>query len=159
MEILCLHFLGSCMGITNTLHPGELESSIFYPRPEERLTGPHSLLAGNSPSQTKNPADEVLLLPDPTPTLFQDFRPQCPVQRSSQPLNHWEGSPYPPRRKSHCQAVWKWRQEQDDHYPSCSAHQCNTIQLAAHITFLWGCLQGLSHRDGPGMLSWVCTVL
>lgn len=60
MEILCLHSLGSCMGITNTLLPGDLKWSIFHPRPEERVMGSHSLLAGNSPSQMKNAADEVL---------------------------------------------------------------------------------------------------
>lgn len=87
MEILCLHSLGDCMGITNTMLPGDLKWSIFYPRPEERVMGSHSLLAGNSPSQMKITADEVLLLPDFIPTLFQDFRPQCPVQRSSQPRN------------------------------------------------------------------------
>lgn len=87
MEILCLHSLGSCMGITNTLLPGDLKWSIFYPRPEERVMGSHSLLAGNSPSQMKNAADEVLFLPDFIPTLFQDFRSQCPDQRSSQPWN------------------------------------------------------------------------
>lgn len=85
MEILCLHSLGNCMGITETLLPGDLKWSIFYPGPEERVMESHSLLAGNSLSQMKNAADEVVFLPDFIHTLFQDFRPPCSVQRSSQP--------------------------------------------------------------------------
>lgn len=84
MKILCLHSLGNCMGITNTLLSGDLKWSIFYPRPEEKAMGSHSRQAGNSPRQMKNTADEALFLPDFIPTLFQDFRPQCPVQGSSQ---------------------------------------------------------------------------
>lgn len=138
-------FPGNCMGITKILLPGDPKWFVFYPRPKEWIMGSHAWPAGNNPSQMKNPADEVVSLPDFIHTQFQDFRPRCPVQGSSQPWNMigkdlltlWGEKvaikPYGNGGRSRMS---------DSCISLCSAHQCNIILPAGRPDYLTQGLEG-----------------
>lgn len=152
MELLCPHSLGKSMGITKTLLTEDLKWFFFYPRSEEWVIGSHALPVGNNPSQMKNPADQVVSLPDFIHTQFQDSDQDVLFREALSPAT-WLGKislpleaekviikPYGNGGRSRMS---------DSHVSLCSAHQCNIILPAGRADYFTRGLEGFWERCVP----------
>lgn len=125
---------------------------FFYPRPEEWVIGSHALPVGNNPSQMKNPADEVVSLPDFIHTQFQDSDQDVLFREALGPAT-WLGKislpleaekviikPYGNGGRSRMS---------DSHISLCSAHQCNIILPAGRADYFTRGLEGFWEHCTP----------